>query len=364
MKKILHCADVHLSAGEKDYSLGVLREIVDTANTEKADFLLFAGDTFDSFDDYESLKGDFSRTIKQAHSECSVLFMTGNHENLGRKNKSLSAQELGISQDCFFDSTTAPFSLHSSGGLEFLVVSHRDDYTGYVDWSVPVKQVKYRICVAHTTIPELVYTGTDDGETTAGVMDTDLFSRFSVDYAALGHIHSERETQYGSVKIVYPGSPRVWRKNEDGVRSVRLVELGESVKVTKKEISSAGQFRYFNVNLSLEGTPDADISQHAKNFNSSDWIWVELAGLIEDRQTVDEYKRSITNVFSGKVRRIDIDDAGVETCSGIASQDIARKFLQLWEARKPATVGDELEVWRRARAVGLGEIKKMFEAQS
>ena len=54
--RILHCADLHLSVPEKEYSCQSL-EIVGIANGKKADVLLFAGDTFDNFPDAEKLRG-------------------------------------------------------------------------------------------------------------------------------------------------------------------------------------------------------------------------------------------------------------------------------------------------------------------
>ncbi len=94
--KIIHCADLHLSSDEKDYSFSVFNEIVDIANSEKADYLLLAGDTFNSFDEIIKLKSTFEGTVHKLDVKCEVFLLAGNHEDIGRNKKKISSFEIGI----------------------------------------------------------------------------------------------------------------------------------------------------------------------------------------------------------------------------------------------------------------------------
>lgn len=61
--KILHCADLHISAFEEAYAFSVLDEVIDVAGRERVGLLLFAGDTFDSYDDAEAFRDRFARHL-------------------------------------------------------------------------------------------------------------------------------------------------------------------------------------------------------------------------------------------------------------------------------------------------------------
>jgi DNA repair exonuclease SbcCD nuclease subunit len=56
MKTLIHCADLHLAADEQDYSFKVLAELLQLTKKKAADFLLFAGDVFNSYQDADRLR--------------------------------------------------------------------------------------------------------------------------------------------------------------------------------------------------------------------------------------------------------------------------------------------------------------------
>ena len=80
--RFLLAADLHISAGERDYSLAVLDEITGICGSEKRDALLLAGDVFDSWADIEVLRGPFRDAAEKLHPSCTVYYLPGNHEEL------------------------------------------------------------------------------------------------------------------------------------------------------------------------------------------------------------------------------------------------------------------------------------------
>ena len=78
MTKILIAADLHLSIAEKSYSFSVFDEILENAKNYDALFLL--GDTFNTFEDAEKLKEEFSK--KSEIYNKNIYLLKGNHEYL------------------------------------------------------------------------------------------------------------------------------------------------------------------------------------------------------------------------------------------------------------------------------------------
>lgn len=128
--KILHCADLHISAAEETYAFSVLDEVIDVAGRERVGLLLFAGDTFDSYDDAEAFRDRFARHLAQLRVGCTCVLIPGNHEALGaseRRNLSL----LGFGDRAVIAGEVALLPI--SGDIEVLAVPHRpryDDYQG------------------------------------------------------------------------------------------------------------------------------------------------------------------------------------------------------------------------------------------
>ena len=89
MIKMIQCADLHLTSGEeRGYSLSVLDEVLTITEQERAEYLLICGDLFDSFDDAVNLRAEFRSRIEAINSLCRIIFLPGNHEDLGKGNRS------------------------------------------------------------------------------------------------------------------------------------------------------------------------------------------------------------------------------------------------------------------------------------
>ncbi|HPA71023.1 MAG TPA: DNA repair exonuclease [Spirochaetota bacterium] len=367
MIRVLHCADLHLTAepaGEREYSLAVLDEIVSLAKSEGAAFLLFAGDTFNSFDDAAELRAGFRERMASLRGACEVILVAGNHEDLGRGARKLASFDLGIAAENCVEFDGAFFRLICREGIEFLAVPHQPDYRGYTEWKVPAKRAPVRIAVAHGIVAGMSYTG-DDGESDAraAVMDADLFQRHGADYAALGHIHAGRSQRQGATDIVYPGSARVWRRNEYGPRRVALLDVENAVRVSARELSSAGEYRSLDLFVNFGGDIDA-LPPETRAWGRNDYVSLRFFGVVENETVAGDAIDALTADIGRRVRRVEAE-RDLAVLDGISAQPIARKFLDTWKSAGPRSDDPaDVRAWLRARELGLLRIKELLEARS
>lgn len=371
MLRILHAADLHLSEGEKEYSLSVLAELLDLASREQADFLVFCGDLFDTFADAEKLRNDFRRLLGDVRRPFEFLFLPGNHEAIRRGAGELSRLDFG--PVTVLDK--APFDLvrreRDGMGVEFFAIPHQDHYAGYGNWPVPAKAAPWRIALAHGVVAGMAYRGPDsEGGGTA--LDPDLFARFAVDYAALGHIHGRRHQVNGRLTLAYPGSTRVWRKHESGPRGANLLELpygpsgaSRSLEPVFRPLASAGEYRHYSIAVTLEGeSPDLD--RLASTWGPRDHVELEFTGVVEDEHLTARMADELRSRHGGRIRNLEISREGVTALPGISSHPVARQFLDRWKARPEASepTHSNYPAWLRARELALSHLKACLERSS
>ncbi|MEO6095751.1 MAG: metallophosphoesterase [Fibrobacteria bacterium] len=366
MPRILHAADLHLSDADRDYGLSVLTELIAAGHREKADYLVFCGDLFDTFADAEKLRADFRRILGTPPFE--FLFLPGNHEGLRRAEGELRRLDFGAAT--LLDS--APFSLlrRDRGGcrLEFLAVPHQDDYSGYGNWEVPPKDATWRIAIAHGVVAGMSYRGPEE-ESGGAALDPDLFIRHRADYAALGHIHGRRTLAAGGTRFAYPGSTRVWRKREFGPRGAFLIDFPRDRPIGATMLpdpvflpfASAGEYRHQVIPLTLEGgIPESD--GFAQTWGAADYVELEFTGLVEDERAAFQAVDALRERFSGRFRVLRLEKDGVAALPGISCQPIVRKFLDAWNARMPAAEDAPARaVWLRSRELALNSLKIALE---
>ena len=372
MIKILHVADVHLSSSDektKKYCLQVFDEIMVHAKGYNVDYLIFAGDVFNSYKDVAEMKVDFRSRIKTIPDSCEVIFVAGNHEYLhsGIANPIISVNDLGVSSGSVIEySTDRPFTLLKRGGLEFFAIPHHNEYSSYINWEIPEKE-SCRICIAHAQVSGLNFEGiSDEAEENTSLIDPDVFKRIKADYVAMGHIHNAAKHKLSGCDLSYPGSARVWRNGEYGERKVELITIDEKAKITKSVIpvviKSAGQYRLYELPLDLDGGC-AEIDAICSQWGPNDCVEIMLEGVVDDENAVAKLDSSIKSRFEKKVRALTVNRDAVFAVTGIAEHPIAKKFIEIWRAGKPGPADAEgIKAWLKARQIGLTEIKNAMEA--
>ena len=341
----------------------MLDELVELCFDVQASFLLLAGDVFDSFDAAEALRGPFRMRVERLDERCRVLFLPGNHDEQRQGSRRLSALDLGPVM--LLD--RRPFSLlrFEEEGVEVVAIPEQPSYDGYRRWGVPSKAAPVRIILAHGIVPGMAYTGPaagdDEEEAPAGVLEPRLFQELQADYAALGHLHGRRQAVEDGVTLSYPGSARVWRRGESGEHGVwRLVAGGTGVASEFVPLRTAGQYRLYEAPVDLAGTIDL-APLRPGDWHRNDWVVLHATGVVEDENDLPSAVADLRRRHAGTVRRLEVDTKDCEAMPGIASQPLARRFLEVWQASEPRDPA-ERPAWLRARQLGLLAIKQELAA--
>ncbi|OGR67828.1 MAG: hypothetical protein A2081_04260 [Elusimicrobia bacterium GWC2_61_19] len=366
MAKIIHAADLHIEDGEElSYCYGVLDEIISLALAEKPDALVLAGDMFDSFGDFEALRSEVCAKFKPlAEAGVPIIYIPGNHEGRGA-TADLTAYNL----DPLLFAAARPFSLIEAGELEFLCVPHAESYDGYRDWPVPPKKPgATRIAVVHA-LNSTIYTGPEEEtDARAGVIDDDLFSRYQVDYAAMGHVHAGRQAALGRALACYPGSARVWRAHprEAGPRRVCVVRLGDAAPAVRTvELKSAGLFKEYRLPLDLAGALNpADADKAAAAATALDLVKITLTGVVEDEHAAKATAAALQARLKDSAR-LAIVDTDTVVAAELSTHSLTKAFLEEMDKIEPAAEqGRDYRCWLLARQYGLEELAaKLREAK-
>jgi len=358
MAKIIHTADLHIKDGpEKPYCYAVLEEIIAIARAEKAGFLVIAGDLFDSFSDFEALRREVQTKLFPLREEgCRVIYIPGNHETRGA-----AADLTAFSLDPVQFYAKPPFVFFEAEGVEFVCVPHAADYDGYRDWKVPPKKPgAVRVAVLHA-LNSTIYAGPDEeADSRTGVIEDEFFSRFAVDYAAMGHVHSARQQQLAGALVCYPGSPRVWRAHarEAGPKTVRVVETSASgVSTRALELKSAGQYKEYYLPVEISGVIDvAAIHRIEGELSDRDLADVKLTGVVEDEKAAVTEAEKLRARLAGKARLAEVE-LKTKVVADISSNGLAKNFLAEMDIIKPEPAeAAEYRRWLLARQYGLEEI--------
>ncbi len=311
---------------------------------------MLAGDVFDSFDAAERLRGAFRSRIDRLHKGCRVLFLPGNHDEHRQGNRRLSALDLG--SVTLLD--RRPYSLvrFEADGIEVVAIPEQHDYENYVSWGVPAKAASIRIVLAHGIVPGMAYTGPIVEEDADAGSTFLIYSRLvhdlRADYVALGHLHGHRQSVEHGMILSYPGSMRVCRRGESGERGVCRITI--SLKGLTSEfvpLRVAGQYRSFEVPIDLSGTIDI-ASLHPEIWSHNDWVSIQATGVVEDENAMPLSVSALLQRYTSMVRRFEVGTEGCEAMPGIASQPLAKRFLEVWEAAEPEKL-TERPAWLRAR---------------
>ena len=348
MTKILIAADLHLSVTEKSYSFSVFDEILENAKNYDALFLL--GDTFNSFEDAEKLKEEFSK--KSEIYNKNIYLLKGNHEYL--KSGGINLSKLKFSDNIKIIENIDFINLDN---LDILAVAFSENYNIDNDFLKRVENLKEknRIFLGHGIVEGTLWAIEENEE--SAFIPIEIIKRVKPNLAIVGHIHKQMEINIENINIIYIGSARVWRKSksETGIRKCLALNI-ENNSIIKKyiDLKSAGEYRVYNLNIN---DIDLKIENIYKNWNYKDIIDINIYGIIEDEILLENKKKEIINKYSKYAREINIKSANLFFLENALNENIIKEFLKVADEFEFKSDSEEyLEIVELAKRIGIEKI--------
>lgn len=316
--KFIHLADLHLGKTVKDFSMiedqkFMLEKIVETAEKEKIDAVLIAGDVYDRTippEDAVKLFDNFIFALSEINVK--VLLISGNHDSDERLNFGsrlfvdkgifFSTKYEGILYKKTFNDEYGPINFYLLPFVKASQVKHYfpdeeiesyEDAVRTVISSAEINKEERNVIIAHQFVAGRGGEITLGGSENPAVMNVGLVEQigFSVfddfDYAALGHIHKAQKI--GRDEVRYAGAILKYHADEvNDEKSFPIVTIKEKGKVdiSLKSIKALRDMRALRGNLkqllSEENITDTD-----------DYIFVTLT----DEDIVDDAMNIFRNIY-------------------------------------------------------------------
>lgn len=348
MSKILIAADLHLSVSEKSYSFSVFDEILENAKNYDALFLL--GDTFNTFEDAEKLKEEFSK--KSEIYNKNIYLLKGNHEYL--KSGGINLSKLKFADNIKIIENIDFINLDN---LDILAVAFSENYNIGNDFLKRVENLKEknRIFLGHGIVEGTLWAIEENEE--SAFIPIEIIKRVKPNLAIIGHIHKQMEINIENINIIYSGSARVWRKSKSEMGARKCLALNidcDSITKNYIDLKSAGEYRVYNLNIN---DIDLKIENIYKNWNYKDIIDINIYGIIEDEILLENKKKEIINKYSKYAREINIKSANLFFLENAYNENIIKEFLNVAEEFENKSVDDEyLEIVELAKYIGIEKI--------
>ncbi|TXJ53775.1 metallophosphoesterase family protein [Brachyspira aalborgi] len=348
MTKILIAADLHLSISEKSYSFSVFDEILENAKNYDALFLL--GDTFNTFEDAEKLKEEFSK--KSAIYNKNIYLLKGNHEYL--KSGGINLSKLKFADNIKIIENIDFINLDN---LDILAVAFSENYNIDNDFLKRLENLKEknRIFLGHGIVEGTLWAIEENEE--SAFIPIEIIKRVKPNLAIVGHIHKQMEINIENINIIYIGSARVWRKSKSEMGARKCLALNidcDSITKNYIDLKSAGEYRVYNLNIN---DIDFKIENIYKNWNYKDIIDINIYGIIEDEILLENKKKEIINKYSKYAREINIKSANLFFLENAYNENIIKEFLNVAEEFESKSVDDEyLEIVELAKYIGIEKI--------
>ncbi len=240
--KFAHFADCHLGSWRQPELQKLNSEsfklAVDICIQEKVDFILFAGDLFDSpYPPIETLKETFSYFKLLNEAKIKSFIIAGSHDySVSGKTFLDVLEKAGFCKICRFENDGERILLKPCNYQGFSIYG----YPGKKS-SLEVNEIKkieldpsnnFKILMLHTTM--------DSARGNIPVEAVGVSELPNADYYALGHLHLVHEYTLGENKfLVYPGPvfPNNFAELEElKSGSFYIVDVNGFVKLTRKEI--------------------------------------------------------------------------------------------------------------------------------
>ncbi|MFA5856143.1 MAG: exonuclease SbcCD subunit D [Candidatus Pacearchaeota archaeon] len=243
--KFAHIADSHLGGWRQPemqrLNTESFRKAIDSCILEKVDFILFAGDLFDSaFPPIEILKETFAEFRKLKDAGIKSYIIAGSHDySVSGKTFLDVLEKSGFCEICKYeeDKEKDKIILKPISHQSYYIYGYPGKKSGLEVQDLRKIQInesysdKFRILMLHTTVKEV----TQD----LPIDSISLSELPKADYYALGHIHVDFEQEINGKPVIYGGPtfPNNFKELEELKNgSFYIITVEGFTKIIKKEI--------------------------------------------------------------------------------------------------------------------------------
>lgn len=276
--KFIHAADLHIESPYKgvsklndalgnalvEHGIKAYESLIDLALEQKVDFVLIAGDSFDSESGSLSAQYRFVRGLeKLSQADILVYIICGNHDPLNSWSDHLKLPDNVI---LFGPDEVQQKSVNKEGqtiaeiyGVSF---GQKEEYENLAKQFKRNDNAPFSIGLLHGTIAG------NEAHTPYCPFDMDTLRASNLDYWALGHIHKREVLSEENPMVVYPGNIQGRHFNETGTKGCSLVTVDHG-KVTEHTFAPLSKVVYDYTELNVEGFQSlSDFTNALENLKS------------------------------------------------------------------------------------------------
>lgn len=268
--RFAHLADLHLDTPFKgvealkpalaqrlrDASLAAWDRAVAICLRERVDFVLIAGDIYDSDQAGVRAQLRFLKGVKELNTAGVLVYMVhGNHDPRGGKWSAISAWPEGTT---VFGHDRVETAVVERDGVPLALVHGVSYPRQHVTDNLALgfgrdERDLFQIGLLHSNVGD----NPEHGRY-APCSLADL-ARSRLDYWALGHVHARQVVQSANPMVVYPGNLQARHPNERGAKGFYIAELQPGSKLPELTFHPADSWRFKQVMVELDGERPSSI---------------------------------------------------------------------------------------------------------
>ncbi len=371
--RFAHFADCHLGGWRQEelqaLNFDSFQKAIDIVIGEKPDFLLLAGDLFDSaYPPIEILKETFSEFKKVKEAGIPVFMIAGSHD-FSASGKTF----LDVLEKAGFCKSIDKSEVQQDGRIKLLPTPFQDLMLfGYSGKKSGMEIEDLRKVYLGEIYTKSIFTFHSTIKDVVGNIPMDSIEKERLplaNYYAMGHIHQRFETTMGSSPFVYPGPifPNNFQELVDlKCGSFTMVEMDGSKVKTKSVLIPTKEVVYLEMKLDNGLTATEEIVASIDKLNLRDKIFLlKLTGTlikgksgdirfneIEDFVVKKEAYSFLRNISSIQVEEIDLE-INLEN-----NENIEKKIIEEYTKNNPADLDKMIEDLMHSLSIEKNEDEK------
>lgn len=260
--KFIHAADLHIESPYKgvsqmneslgkslvEHGVKAYDSLIQAALDEAVDFMLIAGDSFDSESGSLSAQYRFVRGLERLNKAAIPVFIIcGNHDPLMSWSKHLQLPDnVTLFAADEVQQHTVVKNNHALAEVYGVSFGEKEEFNPLAKQFKRNDKASFSIGLLHGTIAG------NNAHTPYCPFDLDTLRASNLDYWALGHIHKREVISAQHPMVVYPGNIQGRHFNETGEKGCSLVTV-EHGKVVKHDFISLSDVVYDYYDLDVNG---------------------------------------------------------------------------------------------------------------